>query len=104
MKESIKIPGIQACPIIDVAHIEGKGNYCVIHLKNGNAITMAKTLKKFEAQLRLHPFIRIHKSYLVNKTFVKPFDQKQATELLLSTGISLPVSRRKLDMVRKSFQ
>jgi DNA-binding LytR/AlgR family response regulator len=88
MKIDIKLPGIENCPVNTIVYIEGKGNYSIIHLKNQKQVVMAKTLKKFEAQLRLNQFVRIHKSYLVN------------TEAL---GTTLPISRRKLDFVRRTF-
>jgi len=74
---TLKLPGLQNCLIDDVLYIEGKSNYSIIHLKDALPITMAKTLRKFESQLRLHPFLRIHKSYLINKTHLS---EKESTQ------------------------
>ncbi len=103
MKIDIKLPGIENCPVNTIVYIEGKGNYSIVHLKNQKLVVMAKTLKKFEAQLRLNHFVRIHKSYLVNKENIPAFDSKGATEVPTALGTTLPISRRKLDFVRRTF-
>jgi DNA-binding LytR/AlgR family response regulator len=100
MRKTLKIPGIDQCPVDDIVSIEGKGNYTTIFLKNGQSILMAKTLKKFESQLRLGTFLRIHKSYLVNKVNVTGHDLNETKTVKTILNQSLPVSRRKLDLVR----
>ncbi|MEY3956846.1 MAG: hypothetical protein RLZ73_1301 [Bacteroidota bacterium] len=111
MRKTLKIPGIDQCPVDDIVSIEGKGNYTTIFLKNGETILMAKTLKKFESQLRLGTFLRIHKSYLVNflrihksylvnKVNVIGHDLEDTKTVKTILQHSLPVSRRKLDLVR----
>ncbi|MFM7019359.1 MAG: LytR/AlgR family response regulator transcription factor [Aquirufa sp.] len=103
MKTTLKLPGLQNCLIADVLYIEGKSNYSIIYLKNAKPITMAKTLKKFESQLRLHPFLRIHKSYLVNQAHLSDKGINQANMLELLDGNQLPVSRRKRELIKKSI-
>ena len=94
MKTTLKLPGLQNCLISDVVYIEGKSNYSIIYLTNSKPITMAKTLKKFESQLRLHPFLRIHKSYLLNQAHLSNKGINEANMLELTDGTLLPVSRR----------
>jgi DNA-binding LytR/AlgR family response regulator len=103
MKTTLKLPGLQNCPIADVLYIEGKSNYSIIYIKDAKPITMAKTLKKFESQLRLHPFLRIHKSYLVNQTHLSEKGINEGNMIELRNGNQLPVSRRKRDLVKKSI-
>lgn len=103
MKTTLKLPGLQNCLISDVVYIEGKSNYSIIYLTNSKPITMAKTLKKFESQLRLHPFLRIHKSYLLNQAHLSNKGINEANMLELTDGTLLPVSRRKRDSIKKSI-
>ncbi len=103
MKTTLKLPGLQNCLISDVVYIEGKSNYSIIYLTNSKPITMAKTLKKFESQLRLHPFLRIHKSYLLNQAHLSNKGINEANMLELLDGTLLPVSRRKRDSIKKSI-
>jgi two-component system LytT family response regulator len=103
MKTTLKLPGLQNCLISDVVYIEGKSNYSIIYLTNSKPITMAKTLKKFESQLRLNPFLRIHKSYLLNQAHLSNKGINEANMLELLDGTLLPVSRRKRDRIKKSI-
>lgn len=104
MRKTLKIPGLEQCPVDDIVSIEGKGNYTTIFLKNGQSTVMAKTLKKFESQLRLGTFLRIHKSYLVNKVNVMSHDLNHTKTVKTILNQTLPVSRRKLDLVRGQLE
>lgn len=103
MKTTLKLPGLQNCDISDVLYIEGKSNYSIIYLRGSKPITMAKTLKKFESQLRLHPFLRIHKSYLINQAHLAKKGINHENMLELLDGTVLPVSRRKREVIKKSL-
>lgn len=74
--------------IKDISHIKGQGPYCHIFV-NKEQITIARTLKSILPELG-NNFIRIHKSYLVNRAFIKAF---QYNQLILTNKICLPVSR-----------
>ena len=57
-----------------ICHLEGSINYTIVHFDNGRKEVMAYTLKKCEALLNKSDrsnFIRIHKSFLVNKDSIK---------------------------------
>jgi two-component system LytT family response regulator len=103
MKTTLKLPDLQTCQITDVLYIEGKSNYSIIYTKTSGPVTMAKTLKKFESQLRLHPFLRIHKSYLINKDQLADNQLSTDNTLRLTDGTELPVSRRKREIIKKSI-
>ena len=103
MKKDIKLPSIDQCPVDDIVFIEGKGNYSIVFLKNKKQITIAKTLKKFESQLRMNPFLRAHKSYLVNRENISGQNFQGTNTLTTILGNEIPISRRKLDLVKKHF-
>lgn len=58
----------------DILFIEGKGNYTTYQLVNDKKITAYGSIKK---ALELLPknFVRVHKSYVVNKHEIKSLDQ-----------------------------
>jgi two-component system LytT family response regulator len=103
MKTTLKLPGSDTCLIADVLFIEGKSNYSIIYLKGKSPITMAKTLKKFESQLRLHPFLRIHKSYSINQANLSEKGINDENMIQLCDGTHLPVSRRKREIIKQSL-
>ena len=71
----------------EISHIRGQGPYSVIF--SSEQITVAKTLKTLMIELG-DDFVRIHKSFLVNKKFVKAFQRNQ---LILTNLTCLPISR-----------
>ena len=74
--EKLKIStsvGLFRVPTEDIAYIEASGNYCDVHLFNGEAVTMTFQLHYFvEAlnNLKQNFFARVGKSLIVNKNFV----------------------------------
>ena len=103
MRTEIKLPGIVNCPIKDIVFIEGKGNYSLVHLATKKEVYIAKTLKKFESHFRMHKFIRIHKSFLVNQENISSVNTSNFNQITTSLGNTLPVSRRKLAHVKQKL-
>jgi DNA-binding LytR/AlgR family response regulator len=74
--EKLKIStsvGLFRVPTEDIAYIEASGNYCDVHLFNGEVVTMTFQLHYFvEAmgKLRQNFFARVGKSLIVNLNFV----------------------------------
>lgn len=57
----------------EILYIEGQGNYTTYHLSNRSKITAYGSIKKALESLPNY-FIRVHKSYIVNKREIKSFD------------------------------
>jgi len=103
MRTEIKLPGIANCAIKDIVYIEGKGNYSLVYLATKKEVYIAKTLKKFESHFRMHKFIRIHKSFLVNQENLLSMDTSNLSQIKTLLGNTLPVSRRKLAYVKQKL-
>lgn len=85
----IKSKGItRIIPFNEILYIEGDGPYCVLHLKDGE-IKTAKTIKSLLPELN-NNFVRIHKSFLVNKSYIKGYNMDK---IIMFNEKSLPVSR-----------
>jgi DNA-binding LytR/AlgR family response regulator len=74
--EKLKIStsvGLFIVPTEDIAYIEASGNYCDVHLFNGEVVTMTFQLHYFVetlGNLKNNFFARVGKSLIVNKNFV----------------------------------
>ena len=66
-----------------------------IFTKNDKEFIVSKTLKDFDETLDDKNFIRIHKSYLVNKQSITSYIRSNGIKVKLRNGKLLPVSRRK---------
>ncbi|MGB3776208.1 MAG: LytTR family DNA-binding domain-containing protein [Leeuwenhoekiella sp.] len=71
----------------DIIYIQSESEYVSYHLKNGKKILANQSLKKLEASLP-ETFLRVHRSYIVNKGKVTGL---KGRDLLLSESV-IPVS------------
>lgn len=54
----------------DILYIEASGSYCTFYLQTGAKATVAYTLTDTMQHLSKDLFIRVHRSYIVNKNHV----------------------------------
>lgn len=85
----------------DIIRLEGESNYTRFFFSNHKPVLVSKTLKEYEELLTAYDFIRVHKSYLVNRTFVQHMDRDGV--LWLTDGSHILVSRRKKEEVMKEL-
>jgi two-component system LytT family response regulator len=68
------ISNIQFVEIDTIMFFEAEGAYTKVYMNNGEIYTASKGLKYFENILKDYDqFFRLHKSYMVNLTFVKEY-------------------------------
>ncbi|MCR5148500.1 MAG: LytTR family DNA-binding domain-containing protein [Eubacterium sp.] len=84
----------------DVVFIKADSNYVTVVTQNDEKI-LSCTLKKCEEQINGLPFLRVHKSYIVNLCYVKKIS---AGNVFLKSGITIPVGRSYSEMVKKEYQ
>ncbi|MVM40370.1 LytTR family transcriptional regulator [Spirosoma sp. HMF3257] len=101
LTDSIKLPG-QSLPVCSKAiiRLQGYGNYTWVYLAaQTKPILVALTLKWFEDQLP--SFIRVHKSEMINPTFVRAMgiDGDQQLAVCLLNEYKAKVSRRRFEQV-----
>ena len=63
---------------------------------------ISRTLGEYEDLLEDYGFLRIHKSYVVNKSFVTSVDRDG--NILMVNGKSFPISRRRKEVVMNSLK
>jgi two-component system, LytTR family, response regulator len=73
--------------------IEGQNNYSKFFFFTEKPLLVSKTIREYEEILADHHFLRVHKSWLVNREYIRRVDKEGL--LWLSNGRSVPVSRRK---------
>lgn len=86
----------------DVLYCESEGNYTTVITNNQKKIVASKTLKDIEQLLPVENFIRVHRSFLVNKKHIFEFN-KIKNEIILNDGVSIPVSKGKKQELLEEF-
>lgn len=101
-KGKITLPqqdGFQILDIDTIFYCKADDNYTEIHLEH-KKIVISKTLKYFEEALSEYPFVRIHKSFLVNLNYIVQYKKGKGGSVVLLNGKELSVSAtRKADLL-----
>lgn len=79
----------------DILYLEGVINYTLIHLTNGSVLVSTRTLLFHVTNSVDDSFVRIHRSFCVNKQFIKGFEPPLKPTYLFIGDLRLRVSRRK---------
>lgn len=90
---------VNVLKVADIVHCESQRSYTCIYLSNGNKLTVTKTLKQFEAELKQYDFARIHQSHLVNLNHVVKYVKSKGGHVVLSDGREIPVAVRKKELL-----
>lgn len=85
-------------PIQDIIRLEAEGSYTTFHLLQRKKLVASRTLKDFAELLDERRFIRIHKSHVVNRRYVKSI--LNTHQLLMEDNSAVDVSRRKWEEVK----
>ncbi len=85
---------IRVVDLDNILYLKSDSNYTEIHLENGIKIVTSTTLKKYEAKLHTQHFIRVHNSYIINRSHLSSYLHKESIIILRNTQ-KIPVSRSK---------
>ena len=83
----------------EIHYLESLGNYVKVW-QGQHCMLTPRTLSSFEEQLPPESFIRVHKSYIVNKNQVHYLE---GNAIQLKNGIQLPVGKNYRQVIRQSF-
>ena len=92
---------IMQIPVVQIRYIENHRHNQMVYLdKKESPLLTRDSLDRFEKELQSHGFMRIHKSYLVNFSYVCDVNNYV---VYLKDGTELPVPRPKYRMVKDYF-
>ncbi|GAB5555365.1 MAG: hypothetical protein Sapg2KO_49560 [Saprospiraceae bacterium] len=88
--------GIHQVDIKDIIRFEADRNYALAVLSEQKRIRITKGLSQVEAFLGGLPFLRVHKSHLVNVDHIERFSMKYRTPtIIMDNQEVIPVARRR---------
>ena len=67
-------------------------------MENGKTITVSKPLLDYDCLLKDTPFLRVHKSFLVNLYHVKEYQRGEGGFVIMSNKAEIEVSRRRKEI------
>lgn len=86
---------------LDIAYLQSESCYTKVYLTDNTCFVMCRTLKNYESILNRKLFFRCHRSFLVNRYFVKGIIRQDCERLVLKSGIHIPIARRKIVDLKK---
>ena len=87
--------GIKLFETKNITYLEAKGNCTEIHFKDGTRYLDTRTMKIYEYLLDQN-FYRIHKSYMINMTYLREYVSDQGHFAVMKDGNKLRVSKLRL--------
>jgi two-component system LytT family response regulator len=103
-KQQVILPtldGFEVIKVEEIVRLRGNGNFTDLHLSDGTKKMACRFLKHFEDILPL-PFLRVHKSHIVNLNRVKKYNK--GGYLTLDDGMEIEVSPTYRDAFLKNFK
>ena len=92
-KQQVILPTLEGFEVVkmeEIVRLRGNGNFTDLYLNNGTKKMVCRFLKHFSEILPL-PFIRVHKSHIINLNYVKSYNKggfvtmNDASEIEVST-------------------
>lgn len=85
---------IEFIDINSIIYCQAEGFYTTFHLENQNDILVSKNLKEYEKLLPAN-FIRIHKSFLINKNKIKKIIRSEGGYIVMDNQKTVPIGQKK---------
>lgn len=83
--------GFELVKIETIVRLQGNGNFTDLYLTDGSKKMVCRFLKHF-SEILPYPFIRVHKSHIINVNFIKSYHKAEGGYVLLEDKSEIEVS------------
>lgn len=93
-KRQVILPTLEGFEVIrmeDILRLQGNGNFTDIYLKNRKKKMVCRFLKHFH-EILPYPFIRVHKSHIINVHCVKSYHKNSGGYVVLEDDTEIEIS------------
>ena len=105
-KQQVILPTLEGFEVVqmdEIVRLRGNGNFTDIHLKDGSKKMVCRFLKHFEEMLTL-PFMRVHKSHIINLNCVKSYHKSLGGYVMLFDETEIEISPNYKESFLKVFK
>lgn len=105
-KQHVILPTLEGFDVVkmgDIVRLKGNGNFTDVYLSDGSRKMVCRFLKHF-TEILPHPFVRVHKSHVINIHFVKSYHKGAGGYVTLNDGTEVEVSAAYKDQFLTAFQ
>ncbi|MCD7902119.1 MAG: LytTR family DNA-binding domain-containing protein [Bacteroides sp.] len=93
-KQQVILPTLEGFEVVkmeEIIRLQGNGNFTDIYLRNKSRKMVCRFLKHFH-EILPYPFIRVHKSHIVNFNYVKSYFKNSGGYVVLEDNTEIEVS------------
>lgn len=104
-QQQIILPTLQGFDVIktsSITKLQAKGNFTEVYFTDGSYKLICKFLKHFDEILDA-PFIRVHRSFIINLNFIKSYSKGAGGYVTLLDGSEIEVSASYKDQLMKTL-
>jgi len=104
-KQQIILPTLQGFDVIkteSIIKLQANGNFTDVYLADGSCKMICKFLKHFDELLSI-PFVRVHRSFIVNTHFIRSYSKSAGGFVTLLDGSEIEVSATYKEQLLKAF-
>jgi two-component system, LytTR family, response regulator len=104
-KQQIILPTLQGFDVIkteNIVKLQANGNFTDVYLADGSCKMICKFLKHFDELLSI-PFVRTHRSFIVNTRFIKSYSKSAGGFVTLLDGSEIEVSATYKEQLLKAI-
>lgn len=105
-KQQVILPTLEGFEVIkaeSIVRLQGNGNFTDVYLDNGQKKMICRFLKHF-SEILSFPFMRVHKSHIINVNFIKSYQKGNGGCVMLADGTEIDVSPTYKEEFLKSFK
>ncbi len=95
-KQQVILPTLEGFEVVkmeEIVRLRGNGNFTDIHLADGSKKMVCRFLKYFDELLDF-PFMRVHKSHIINLNFVKSYHKSLGGYVTLFDEMEIEISHQ----------
>ena len=103
-KQQLILPTLQGFDVVrteDIVRLQADGNFTQVYLIDGSKKMVCRFLKHFDELLE-SPFVRVHRSHIINSDFVRSYHKNG--EIILKDGAEIEVSASYKDNFLRFFK
>lgn len=105
-KQQVILPTLEGFEVVkmeNIIRLQGNGNFTDIYLTDKSKKMVCRFLKHF-TEILPYPFIRIHKSHIINTNFIKSYHKSSGGYIVLEDGSEIEISPAYKDSFLQVFR
>ena len=96
--------GFRMVNVSELIYLEADSNYTILHLSGPDKIVVTRSLGEFEKILEHPTFIRIHKSTIINMSYLRGFSSYEGNFAEMKDSTKLCISRGRLNEFKEAIR